>query len=1217
MKLLLRIVLVTILLQGCAIKGVMLAPEANNEQKNGLGAPEKQFLLVGTTYKATPQLFTAMETTFRETNATERYVMAMGDNVKAGDSVAMTQQLNPLIELAQKADAYPYFLPGNYDWAFDKNDGLEAMEDFLEERMEADDVLTPNNGCPLESIEIGEEIQLIIIDSQWYIADWDHHYKMNDKCEIKSREKLMLEVKGEIKKNANKLIFVAIHHPVFTNGFHAGRFSFRDHVFPLQGRVPVPGVATLINQIRSQGAVSIQDRFNVRYNQFATELKALLDKEDHRIVMFSGHEKNLQYIEQAPFKQIISGAGGGTRPATIGDNGIFSYGDSGFVSVEVYKDQSVWASFYGLEGNTPKMLYRQEIIATVTPPTFDDLPSTYPESYTASVYQLEEVDKSDFFESVWGKHYREVYGTQVTAPTALLDTLYGGLEVIRPGGGNQTRSLRLETKDGKEYNMRALRKSAVQFLQNTAFKGVDGEQYFTNTVPEELILDFYTAAHPYGAFAIPTLAEAAQVYYTTPQLFYVPKQRALGKYSEAYGDQLYMIVERPAEEYKNRRSFGYPDDVESTDDLLMKLREDEDYVLDEETYIRARIFDMLVGDWDRHSDQWRWAEFEDEEGNLVFEPIPRDRDQVFANFDGRFLNVLKKVMGSANQFGVYGPDIQDVAWFNAAASKLDRALVKRSDRSVWIEQAKFIQEQIKPTIVDEAFRQLPKEVQDTTITQIKQHLLARKENLVDIVNRYYDVYLQFQMITGTDKDDHFLIERFPDGRTQIKAYRIKDGEKGELLFDRTFSSEKTKEIWLYGLDDDDVFEVTGTAKKAILLRIIGGQNKDLYRISEGKKIKIYDQRSKKNEVAEKGGAHVRMTNFYEANLYDYTRKPEATGTIELGVGYTPDTGTSYHAGYGKEVVKFIANPYGSYTHLGFNYQSITQGIEVLLTKKYAGIFSDVNFLGEGRFTSKNFTRNFFGFGNESPYDEGSTSLDFNRINLEQYIGAIGLEREGDYGSFFQLKYRIQGTQVIPNGMNIVSNTLSVNTERQYWGIPELTFRYENIDDSSLPTKGMNFTTSVGATDHLQSKQLSGFVNSSVMFYNALLSNRRLVLTTQAKAQISMGDQPIFYLSPNLGASNGLRGYRNQRFTGYHAAVGKGDLSYRFQKMKTFLFPLSIEIYGGYDIGRVWTSSDSSNVWHDAYGGGIKMFWTHSLQGRASWFRGEEGNRVTTAFAFQF
>ena len=63
-----------------------------------------------------------------------------------------------------------------------------------------------------------------------------------------------------------------------------------------------------------------------------------------------------------------------------------------------------------------------------------------------------------------------MYSTKITAKVATLDTLYGGLEIVRAGGGHQTRSLRLKTKDGRELNMRALRKSATQYLQAVLFK---------------------------------------------------------------------------------------------------------------------------------------------------------------------------------------------------------------------------------------------------------------------------------------------------------------------------------------------------------------------------------------------------------------------------------------------------------------------------------------------------------------------------------------------------------------------------------------------------------------------------------------------------------------------------------------------------------------------------------------------------------------------------
>jgi hypothetical protein len=36
---------------------------------------------------------------------------------------------------------------------------------------------------------------------------------------------------------------------------------------------------------------------------------------------------------------------------------------------------------------------------------------------------------------------------------------------------------------------------------------------------------------------------------------------------------------------------------------------------------------MLIGDWDRHYDQWRWAEYK-KKGQVIYRPIPRDRDQV-------------------------------------------------------------------------------------------------------------------------------------------------------------------------------------------------------------------------------------------------------------------------------------------------------------------------------------------------------------------------------------------------------------------------------------------------------------------------------------------------------------------------------------------------------------------------------------------------------------
>lgn len=1203
---------------------MVVAEEISDPIEENLSKPSQVFYIVGnasTTKAKEVPVLDAIQAHIEKTKPENPQIIFTGDNINGSkkDTLFVKKQLDRHLDLINKTKATSYMIPGNYDWDFNKQKGLEFVEEYLNKNAEQEDILVPKNGEPLKSIEINEDLEMIIVDSQWYILNWYLYPTMNDKSEIKSREKLLSEIEGEIKKSANKTILFVIHHPIFTNGLHGGRFSFRDHIFPLGGSIPLPGIASLVAQVRSQGGISIQDRFNAKYRELMEELQIILDNPELRAVVISGHEENLQYIEQGNIKQVISGAGSDTKPVNISDNGLFSYGQQGFSTLEISEDKSMFVSFFGNDANgNYELLFKKEILPKIEQPNLDSLPNTFPKEYKASVYKPEETEKTDYFESFWGKHYREIYGTEVMAKTAVLDTLYGGLEVMRKGGGHQTKSLRLMTKEGKEYNMRGLKKSAVQFLETTTFQGIDGEVYFDNTIPANLISDFYTAAHPYGAFAIPKLAKAAKVYYTTPELFYVPKQKSLGKFNEEFGDALYMIVERPTDDYLGKKNFGYPDDIESTDDLLEKLREDESYTVNETAYIRARIFDMLIGDWDRHSDQWRWAEVEVGNGKKEFLPIPRDRDQVFANFDGQFLDALRAVMGAVNQFGVYGEDIVDIKWFNEAGSKLDRALIKRSGKEVWLEQAKFIQNAIDTSILDEAFSALPPETQGTLTEEIKENFLLRKANLVTIVERYYAQFLKFQMLTGTDKDDLFEIERKRDGVTKISAYRIKDGEKGEVLFEREFSSESTNEIWLYGLDDTDVFKASGEGDHLIPLHIIGGQDNDTFDFENGKNIHVYDHRAKKNTYEEKNGAHVRRTKFYDANIYDYKRYPTSSGGIGLAANYNPDDGTLITAEYSKEKNDFLLNPYSSKFYLKAEYASLTQGLDIRAAKYFASIFSDFNLVIDGRFTSKNYTENFFGFGNETENFDESLGIDFNRVNLSRYKGGAGVERQSQYGSYFQIKFDFDSVELVENGNNFFKQSIPNGLgERSYFAIPSMTYIYKNFDNTNFPSKGMEFKLHGGGIDDLTDDVLTGFVEGHISFYNSLLSNNKLILNTKIQSKYVFGDRPQFYQSAQLGAENGLRGYRNQRFAGDGSIAGSADFIYNFERIKTFFFPLTLSAYAGYDIGKVWVENQSSGTWHDDYGGGFVLKWTEAIKAKAQYFQGDEGGRLEFGFAFRY
>src|SRR5690606_5124997 len=261
---------------------------------------------------------------------------------------------------------------------------------------------------------------------------------------------------------------------------------------------------------------------------------------------------------------------------------------------------------------------------------------SFPPTVKAAIYTPEMTSKSKFHSFLFGKHYRKYYSTPIEVPTISLEKLYGGVSPLRAGGGHQSRSLRLDDAQGREYVMRALKKSVSRFLQSVAFKDQYVENEFENTYAEGFLYDFYTTSHPYATLAVGNLADKIGVFHSNPKLFYIPKQKALGEFNADFGDELYFVEERPADSQKDLTIFGKSESIIGTDDLLANLQKDEKYAVDENEYIKARLFDMLIGDWDRHYDQWRWAEYK--VGNkVIYKPIPRDRDQAFTKYDGTLL----------------------------------------------------------------------------------------------------------------------------------------------------------------------------------------------------------------------------------------------------------------------------------------------------------------------------------------------------------------------------------------------------------------------------------------------------------------------------------------------------------------------------------------------------------------------------------------------------
>jgi hypothetical protein len=1152
-------------------------------------------------------------------------LLFLGDNVyetgipkkKSKKYPLAKRRIEAQTDVAKKFKGNSIFIPGNHDW-YNGLDGLKREEKLVKKALGKRSFL-PENGCPLEKVDITDDIVLFIVDTQWYLTNWDNHPTINDNCEIKTRTKFFDEYEGLIKKSRGKTTIIALHHPMFTNGSHGGKYSFKSHMSPL----PILGSAK--NLIRKSSGLTNTDIQNKKYNQLKKHL-VTISQENDKTIFVSGHDHNLQYLVKDNLPQIISGSGSKTKPTKLSNGAKFTYGEQGFAKLVVYKNGSSTVSFYAVKDN--KIVYQTEVLPANTKKTFNTFPESKITEKKASIYTKDEITKGKFYRFLWGERYRKYFGTKINAPTVNLDTLFGGLKPVRKGGGHQSKSLRLKDKKGREYVMRALRKNAVQYLQAVAFKDQYIEGQFDDTATEELLNDVFTGSHPYAPFTIGKLSDAIDVYHTNPVLYYIPKQNSLGHFNSEFGDELYMIEERAASGHGDKASFGFADKVISTDDLLSVLNKNENHILDEKAYIKARLFDMLIGDWDRHEDQWRWAVFK-EGKQTVYRPIPRDRDQAFSIMgDGFLLNFVTKTIPALKLMQSYKEELKNPKAFNLEPYPLDMVLIINAKKEDWDAQVKIITKNITEAVIEDAFNNFPKEVKDETIEDIKRKLIGRVSNLQEISNDYFKDINKFQVIRGTQKDDWFEIERLKNGETKITGYRLKKGEKSTTFHQKNYKKEYTKEIWIYGLDDKDTFVVKGDGDCEIIVRIIGGQNNDTYNILNGKKVKIYDYKSKKNTFVTKKGSK-KLTDDYETNIYDYKKLKKNQFMLTPTLGFNPDDGIKIGIANIYTTYGFERNPFSSQHSFYGAFYFATKGFEFEYSSEFANVFSKWNLGIQARLTSPNFAINYFGLGNNSvnPAVNEIEEEEYNRVRIKQLTAGSFIHWKGDLGAKIKIGANFQNYKVENTPNRFINTELQPNAtvfSAQKFFNTEASYEFENKDNAAFTTNGMKTELKIGYTNNLNNSNHFSYFIPSISFDQRLSSNGKLVFATKLKSHFTFGDDLEFYQKANIGGNkNGLRGYRNQRFTGKNSFYHSSDVRLLLSKVKTSLVPLNIGIYSGFDYGKVWGEQSltvdpfSSKKWNTSYGGGLFINAAEMLSANIAAFTSDDGLRIAAGIGFKF
>jgi hypothetical protein len=775
-----------------------------------------------------------------------------------------------------------------------------------------------------------------------------------------------------------------------------------------------------------------------------------------------------------------------------------------------------------------------------------------------------------------GESYRKLWATPVKMRVFHLAKEKGGLKILQRGGGMQTKSLRLEDANGKEWVIRTIQKYPEKVLPPT----------LRETVAATIIQDQISAEHPFSAITVPPLAQALGVPHANPEIVYIPDDPAFGEYQKDFANQVFLFEERE------------PLDAKKTDNTLKaqeKLQEDNDNSVNQTTVLKARLLDMLLGDWDRHEDQWRWERTKGKNGT-VYEPVPRDRDQVFYSTSVVVPWLVSRYI-LMSKFQSYEDHIRSINRWNLNARYFDRYFLNGLNQQDWETQIDLVQKTLTDELITKSVKLMPADIYKLCGPEITKKLIARRNMLKTQALKYYRFLSNTVEIPGTDKREHIDITNEPGGKVSVKINKLKkEGDQEQVIYQRTFDPKDTKELRLYGLASEDVFAIHGNNHSPIKLRLIGGDDEDTFLIDsdvQGKGNRyIYDRADEKNKLPTPVQARLLTGTDTMVNNYNKTSFKYNFFEPLLLASYNKDYGFQLIGNFVYQKQGFRKEPYAFKQTLNVNYGFGNNSLLTVYTGDFKKAIGNNDLVISALNKGPNYTSNFFGVGNNTEfantpgrrlqyyqniynYTDVDVRLKHTYNNWEVTGGITAQYYNGDEDD---------NNNRFLNSYNVFHPNERVFSAQTNAGLVA-GFTLDTRDKSFVPHNGVYWHTNLIGVKAINSNAHSyGQIQSEFSFYLAP-KDSTFVVAVRTGGGTTFGNAS-YYQQLKLGGNQNLRGFFISRFTGKSMAFNNIELRLKLVDFASYILPGTLGLIGFNDIGRVWTPDETSSQWHDGYGGGF-------------------------------
>jgi hypothetical protein len=1123
-------------------------------------------------------------------------VLYLGDNLyRAGlpDEqysyyMASRSVLDTELSIADNTPAKIYMIPGNHDW---ENGGRNGWETVIREQLYVDQLgkknveFYPKNGCPGPvEVSLTPDITLVMFDTQWWIHPYDKPEIESD-CDYKTKEEVLTQLDDIFSRNSKKLIILAGHHTLKSSGVHGGYFKLKQHIFPLTDifpklYIPLPGIGTIYPIARSVFGTP-QD---LKHPLYAEMIDAVVNvaKKYPNVIFVGGHEHSLQLIKDSSYNFIVSG-GGSKHNNRVSKNKKtpFATTTRGFSVLEISTDKNVRASFYIVEDSVQKA-YSEVIqnFATIPGPLTDstkrdiDAPETIKYQDTITISASDKYDSAGWAKRIMvGTNYRKEWSAPVTMKVFNIHTEKGGLRIISLGGGKQTKSLTLRDSKGKDWKLRSIDKNPANAIPET----------FRNTLAADVVQDFISASHPYAPLTVPPLAKALNIVTANPELFFVPDDPAFGFYRGLFANTVCTLEE------KDPSRFG--EDTKSTIKVFDKLIEENDHRADQPLVLKARLLDILVGDFDRHFDQWRWATTDTGKGKLYY-PIPKDRDQAYFYSNGLILGfaserALPMLKGFRYRY-------RKVNWLSWPARDFDRLFLTDLDADEWKKEITDFQKALTDSSIKAAVKKFPPNIYKMDSAAITGKLISRRDNLQGAAMKYYRFISRKVNVVGSNQKEYFKVTgKGKELRVQVYA-RGKKNDTSFVMYDRIFDPRITKDIRLYGLNDDDKFEIDSTVKSRIRISIIGGKGNDTFDVKGHVINYLYDLTTEKNLIQHKSRTRNLFSSEPPVNYYsilgfnyNFNRFPR------LNFGYNMEDGLYLGPGLVRRTFGFRNKPYATEQRLSSLYALNKGAYQWKYRGEFNHFFRNNDVLINIDYVNPTLN-NFFGLGNKTKIDP-QHDLKFYRTRYNYAEAELLFRRR-----FFERLHIMFGPVVYQYWNKLSDNkdkilakpsligldSASIYAKKTYFG-GKLAVNFNNLNNELFPTRGVQWNTEfVSMAGLTKTANTITTLTSDMSVYASISEAANFIAVARIGTGHIFSKHFEYFQALNLGANNFLRGFRKTRFSGSSIAYNSLEARIKLMDVKSYLFPGTLGLVLFNDIGRVWLKGESSKKWHDSYGGGF-------------------------------